>query len=230
MISNFVRIATITLVVCAVIITALLVRREFFLSEAIVPKSIPLRHLSDSTWKQLIKSDLMSGSQNAKIKIVEFFDYECPYCRRIQPTLNEIRRRYPNDVAIIYRHFPLPYHSAAFPSAVASECANEQGKFEVYHRKLFEHQGQATSTDWVGLARNVEIPNITGFRECIEQSIPSEKIYSDMRLGESLEIAAIPTLIVDGMLFQGALAINDLDKIVQKALQSQSSQIPSANE
>ena len=68
--------------------------------------------------------------ENGKIKIVEFFDYECPFCQRIQPTLNEIHRRYPNDVAIIHRHFPLPYHSSAYPSAVASESANEQGKLK----------------------------------------------------------------------------------------------------
>ena len=172
----------------------------------------------------------MSGSQDAKIKIVEFFDYECPFCRRIQPTLNEVRRRYPNDVAIIYRHFPLPYHSAAYPSAIASECANEQGKFEAYHATLFEHQDQATNIDWVGLARNVGIPDVTDFRECIEQNILSEKIYSDILLGESLEITAIPTLIVDGMVFQGVLDTNDLDKIVQKALQSQNSKIPSIKE
>lgn len=187
--------------------------------ESIVPKPIPLRHLSDSTWKQLVKSDLMSGSQEAKIKIVEFFDYECPYCRRIQPTLDEIRRRYPNDVAIIYRHFPLPYHSAAYPSAIASECANEQGKFESYHAALFEHHGFSKSLNWTNLAMAVGIDDLMRFQECVNLETYSGKITHDMQLAESVQISGVPTLIVEGNIFEGIIAVNELDKIIQDAIQ-----------
>ena len=157
----------------------------------------------------------MSGSQDAKIKIVEFFDYECPFCRRIQPTLNEVRRRYPNDVAIIYRHFPLPYHSAAYPSAIASECANEQGKFEAYHVALFEHHGFSKSLNWTKLAMAVGIDDLMRFQECVNLETYSGKITHDMQLAESVQISGVPTLIVEGNVFEGIIAVNELDKIIQ---------------
>ena len=213
------RVATTILVICAVIITALLVRREFFLSEVSASEPIPVRHLSDSTWNKIIGRDLILGSHTAKIKIVEFYDYECPFCRSIQPALNEILRKYPNDVAIIHRHFPLPYHSTAYSSAIAVECASEQNQFEAYHAALFERQRLSASLNWTELARIVGIPDLPRFQECVEAEIHSDKIKRDMRLAESLQINAIPTLIVEGVVFEGVLTVNELDKIIQDVTQ-----------
>jgi len=225
----FLRIATTILLVCAVTITALIVRREFFLSYNMPqPDLTPIRQIDMDTWQQVLKGGLVIGPSTAKVKIVEFYDYECSFCRRIQPNLNEIRQKYPADVSIILRHYPLSFHATAYSSAIAAECAYSQGLFEVYHGALFEHQNLVATLDWIGLARNVGIPDLPRFRECVEQNIPSVKIDDDIRLGESLEIIAIPTLIINRMLFQGVLAVSDLDKLVQQVIQN--SEIPSIDE
>ncbi len=216
---TFPTVVTTILVICAVIVTALLVRREFFLSGDISkPDPSPVRQLDVTAWQQASENGLILGSHTAKIKIVEFYDYECPYCRRVQPTVDEIRQKYPTDIAIVYRHFPLSFHATAYSSAIAAECANYQGRFEAYHEALFERQDLSASPDWTGLAQTVGMPDLSRFRECVEQGVPSEKVDADTRLADSLEINAIPTLIVNGKLFQGVLSVNELDKIVQQAL------------
>lgn len=210
---------TTILVICALTVTALLVRRELLLYDNVSnPEPSQIRQLDAATWKRLSENDAILGSHEAKVKIVEFFDYECPFCREVQPTLDKIREKYPTDVAIIYRHFPLPVHSTAYSSAVAVECANRQGKFEVYHKALFGLQGISVGLDWVGLAQTVGVTDMGGYRECVEQEIPFEEINADTRLAKSLGIDAIPTLIINGKLFQGVLSVSQLEMIVQSAL------------
>ena len=218
--NTFSSVLTTVLVICAVTITALLVRREFFSPDDLTESDpSPVRELDVDAWLQASENGIILGSNTAKVKIVEFYDYECSFCREIHPTLEEIRRKYPAEVAIVHRHFPLPFHTTAYPSAIAAECAHSQGWFEVYHKALFEQQGLSASLDWIGLARVVGMPDLPRFRECVEQRVPSEKIDDDLRLGESLAITAIPTLIVERKLFQGVLTTAELDEIVQRATQ-----------
>ncbi len=208
------------LVICALTVTALLVKREIPLFKSIFNFApSPIRQLDTTTWQRVSENDLILGPYVAEVKIIEFYDYECPFCRRLQSTIDEIRQMYPTDVAVIYRHFPLPSHTTAYPAAIAVECANLQGKFEIYHKALFSLQGVSSNLDWIGLAQAIGVTDLDSFRECVEEEIPSEKINTDTRLARSLEIDAIPTLIVDGKLFQGVLSTSELDKIIQQVLQ-----------
>lgn len=89
-----------------------------------------------------VNNSPISGSRNAKVIIVEFSDFECPFCARAYSTVKQIQADYPNDVAIAYKHLPLTQiHPNAERAAQASVCAQEQGKFWEYHDKLFESQG-----------------------------------------------------------------------------------------
>ncbi|MDE2770924.1 MAG: DsbA family protein [Bacteroidota bacterium] len=217
---TFSNVFTTVLVVCAVTITAILLRREFFSPDDLTePSPSPIRQLDVDAWRQASENGIILGSSTAKVKIVEFYDYECSFCSRVRPTLDEIRQKYPAEVAIVHRHFPLSFHTTAYQSAVAAECAHSQGRFEVYHKALFEQQGLSASLDWIGLARVVGMPDLPRFRECVEQRVPSEKIDDDIQLGESLAITAIPTLIVERKLFQGVLTTTELDEIVRRAIQ-----------
>src|SRR3989338_11114828 len=84
--------------------------------------------------------DNVKGSVNAKVTIIEHSDFQCPFCGRAAPTVKQVLAAYPNDVKLVYRHFPLPSHSQAQKAAEASECAAQQGNFWEYHDKLFENQ------------------------------------------------------------------------------------------
>ena len=102
--------------------------------------------LMDYETGEIIKADMppitdqdhVMGAKNGKITMVSFSDFECPYCARFKLTADQILENYPNDVTLVFKHFPLSFHQYALPAAVASECAAEQGKFKEMHDKLFE--------------------------------------------------------------------------------------------
>ena len=97
---------------------------------------------------QITDQDHVTGAKDGKITIVEFSDFECPYCGRNKTTTDQILKDYPNDVTLIFKHFPLSFHQYAKPAAVASECANDQGKFWEMYNKLFDlNLKQALNTD-----------------------------------------------------------------------------------
>lgn len=87
---------------------------------------------------QITSDDHKKGAINGQITMMEFSDFECPFCARFFPTVEQVKANYANDVTIVYKHFPLSFHQMAKPAAVAAECANEQGKFWQMHDKLFE--------------------------------------------------------------------------------------------
>ena len=81
------------------------------------------------------------GGEGASVKIVEFSDFECPYCRSVVPIIEGLLEKYGDKISLEYRHFPLSFHASAQKAAEASECAREQGKFWEMHDLIFEVQG-----------------------------------------------------------------------------------------
>ena len=82
--------------------------------------------LSDSLWQVISEYQTASGPRSAPVKLVEFYDYECPFCGDFQPVLDTIRAKYPDEVTVIYRHYPLSYHTGAYDAAIAAECAKSR--------------------------------------------------------------------------------------------------------
>jgi len=95
---------------------------------------------------QITEDDNQTGAKNGKITLLEFSDFECPYCARFIPTVNQIKDAYPNDVTVVFKHFPLSFHPLAKPAAVATECAAEQGKFWEMHDAIFKLNEQQKFT------------------------------------------------------------------------------------
>src|SRR5690606_33549707 len=104
---------------------------------------------------QLTENDHIRGDPEAPVLIVECCDFECPFCERAFPTVKQVLDTYGDDVALVYRHFPLSFHPQAQKAAEASECAADQGKFWEYHDRVFEQQallsgGVAQMKKWAG--------------------------------------------------------------------------------
>lgn len=211
---------TTALVICAVVVTALVVRRELFLNRQQIAVQSPDYVLNDSLWKRVSAYETTYGPRSARARVVEFFDYECPYCKHLHPVLDSIRARYPQDVSLTYRHFPLDYHPAADRAAIAAECAGEQGLFKAYHDILFENQAQLSNStmSWTALAHDAGVPNMERFQTCVTDERTRHKVDADAVLAGVLGIDGIPTLIVNGSMYSGFMSVSDLDTIVQKAL------------
>lgn len=147
---------------------------------------IPAGTLADVT-----EADHIRGNKNASITLVEYSDFECPFCGQFHTTVQQVMKEYPNDVKIVYRHFPLSFHPQAEPAALAAECADEQGKFWEYHDGLFENQAQLGTAFYTQLAAQIGL-NATKFQDCLTKQTYLSKIQAQSQEGASAGVTGTP--------------------------------------
>jgi protein-disulfide isomerase len=131
----------------------------------------------------------------AKLTIVEFSDFECPYCSQYPPILSELVKQYPNELSVIYRHFPLPMHTGSVPAAQASEAANIQGKFWEYHDELFKNQPNFTSDDLIAYAETVGL-DIEKFKQDLSSEDVKRKVKEDSETAGKLKLNSTPSFYI----------------------------------
>ena len=144
------------------------------------------------------------GPAEAAVTIVEFSDFQCPFCQRAIPVLKELRERYPNDVRVVYRHFPLDsIHPRARPAAEASLCAHDQGKFWPYHDKLFENSAALADDDLRRYATELEI-DADRFERCLAERPHRETVETDLAAASTAGVNGTPAFFVNGIFLEGA--------------------------
>jgi protein-disulfide isomerase len=211
------------LAVCALVFTGLIVQARFFSSASRQQKHInsPLVTRQVPHWRKLKLTGQRAGPADAPVQIIEFFDYQCPFCKAVQPAVKAIRQKYPKKVAVYYENNPLSMHINAFGAAVAAECARHLApkSFMAYHDALFAHQYLLGRPGlYERLATEVGISDSTGFRLCVENKSPAYRIASGQALANKLNIHCVPTFIINGSLVSGALTERQLNGLVQGAL------------
>lgn len=142
--------------------------------------------------------DPFLGNKNAKVTVIEFSDFQCPFCQRAySDAVTGIKRDYANTgkVKLVYRDFPLSFHQEAQPAAEAAQCANEQGKFWEYHDKLFENQGQLSSTYYKQLASDLKL-DTSKFNSCLESRKFKSEVEKDFSDGNRAGVSGTPTFFI----------------------------------
>jgi len=157
------------------------------------------------------------GDAGAPVEIIEFSDFQCPYCIRGAETLNQVKEKYGDKVTIVYRHFPLPMHDRAHRAAEASECANEQGKFWEYHDALFANQRAMTEEDLSGYAQASGL-DLTKFTECLASGRHVATVDQDMKDGENAGMSGTPGFFINGIFLGGALPIEKFSEVIDAEL------------
>jgi len=169
------------------------------------------------------------GDKNAKVTIVEFSDFQCPFCRRFwKETLPQIEKDYidTGKVQFAYRHFPLTaIHPAAVPAAQASECANEQGRFWQMHDKIFDEQeklsaggtAQFEASDLKKWASDLGL-NTTQFNQCLDSGKFTKNVTDDEQEAQKLGINGTPTIFVNGLSLVGAQPYDSFKSLIDKEL------------
>ncbi len=214
------RLASITtgvLVLCAVVVTIAVVKREFVerpdevdVSQTIRAIEIPEGLFDEGVWL---------GSKDAAVVVVEFSDFQCPYCQDAARTLRELRLRYGDQVAVLYRHYPLTsIHPYAMEAAIAAECAGAQNAFERFHDVLFADQASIGNTDWTEFAVRAGVPSVAEFEGCLDEDWPVVRVERDMRAGERVGVRGTPTVIVGDKLMIGAPSRDAMEAEVARAL------------
>jgi protein-disulfide isomerase len=137
------------------------------------------------------------GPENAPVTIVEFADYECPFCQRLAPLLDELFEKHKNEVRMVYKFMPLPMHPRGEPSARAAIAAQDQGKFWEMERALFAAAGRLEDVDIDGMARQLGL-DMNRFHA--DEAAPATKarIDEDHKLADDLGVKGTPTIYVDG--------------------------------
>jgi len=175
---------------------------------------------------KITDNDIKIGSDDAKVKIVEFSDFQCPYCKMFQSTVDDIVKEYGDDVQLVFKNLPLDsIHPRAGAAALAGECANEQGKFIDYSAKLFDNQKDWTKAEdnklFVRYAVQLKMDS-NKFNQCLKDNKYKDAISATVAQAEEFGISGTPALFINDKFKGGVTQAGDLKAIIDEYLGKQS--------
>jgi protein-disulfide isomerase len=205
--------ASVVVVCCAVVLTALVVRRELFQPASRTHD----RAVAD--WRRYAAQGRRTGSADAAVTVVVFSDFQCPACRQLADQLDSIRARHPGQVAVVYRHFAItPVHPFAQAAARASECAGLQARFDAFHDALFREQALLGTVPWRHFATEAAVPDLAAFDRCVAGTAPDAAVARDFQAGRELGVSGTPTLLINERRIEGTPPLPELEAYVRRGL------------
>lgn len=157
------------------------------------------------------------GPATAKITIVEFSDFQCPFCSRGKATMDEVMKAYPNDVKLVFKHLPLPFHNEAKNAAKASMAAAKQGKFWEMHDALFENQAKLGAALYDELAKKIGL-DVAKFKTDMTSKEIEDQIKADEDQAQKLAFQGTPGFVVNGVAVKGAYPTEHFKMIIDRLL------------
>mgnify|MGYP006088905855 CR=1 FL=1 len=168
------------------------------------------------------------SSTKKKVAVLEYSDFQCPFCKRVQKTLKKLRVEYGDKVQFAYRHFPLPFHKQASTLAEAVECAREQNKFWELQSVIYQIQEAFEASDVLRAASEAGISNMDDFKSCMDKGKYRDRIANDLKDGAQMGIQGTPTFIIgsfdsetdtiSGEMFSGAVPEEKFVSAIKKYL------------
>jgi thiol-disulfide isomerase/thioredoxin len=158
------------------------------------------------------------GNPNAQIVITEFSDFQCPYCKSVQPTLKEVLRAYGDKVRLEFKHLPLEQHPLAKISAQAAFCGGKQGRFWEYHDTVFG--SDELSREFLDLAANKAGLQLPLFQQCLASAESRLAMIADLQDAKRLGIDSTPTFLINGKLLRGAASLDQFKSTIDRELKS----------
>lgn len=176
--------------------------------------------------KKVTKTDHIRGNANAKISVIEYSDFQCPFCQRVHPTLKSVLEKYGDKVNWVYRHYPLPFHNPeATSKAEAAECANELGgndKFWEMTDYFYENMGSKVD-ELPAIAKKIGL-NESAFKTCLESGKYKDHINKDMSEGSAAGVTGTPGNIVlnnktgEAIALKGAKPLSSFETVIDEML------------
>jgi protein-disulfide isomerase len=157
------------------------------------------------------------GSKDSKVTVVEFSDFECPYCSKAATATNDIKKKYGEKVRVIFRHFPLSFHKNAHLAHQASAAAGEQGKFWEYHDKLFANQRALTRPDLEKYATELSL-NMAKFKDALDKNTYAASVDADIELGKKVFVQGTPSMFINGERVTNPTDIGAISVLIDKHL------------
>jgi protein-disulfide isomerase len=157
------------------------------------------------------------GPADAKVTIVEFSDFECPFCGRATPTVEQLMKKYDGKVRLVFREFPLPMHKSAAKAAEAALCANEQGKFWPMYEKMFANQEKLEVSDLKGYAKDLGLDS-SKFDACLDTGKMQSAVQTDVQAGRSVGVDGTPAFFINGRPYSGAQPLEKFEEVIDSEL------------
>src|SRR5690349_23246962 len=162
------------------------------------------------------------GSRSATVTIVEFSDFECPYCNAVQRTLKQVLENYQDEVRLVFKHLPLEGHRNSLPAARAAYCAGEQDRFWQFHDALFAG-GNLSPPVFEQIASDLGL-GLPKFQECVASERSRAAVVKDIEAAGLLRLDSTPSFVVNGKVIKGALSFAVFQKIIEQELSQRATQ------
>jgi protein-disulfide isomerase len=159
----------------------------------------------------------LRGPQSAKVTIVAVSDFQCPFCKKVEPTLQQILQTYPNDVRIAYKHMPLDFHAKAPEAHAAAEAAHQQGKFWEMYAKIFENQTELSLEKYEAYALDLGL-DVDRFKQDMASIDVKQRIDADKKEVEKLGVMGTPAFFINGRYLSGAQPFENFKALIDAEL------------
>lgn len=161
----------------------------------------------------------VTGGKDAKVTIVEFSDFQCPFCAKGAEILNQLKKKYGNKIKVVFKNFPLPFHNHAEDAAVAGLCANEQGSnyFWKMHDQMFANQDALDTEGLKKTAKKIGL-KMDQFEKCLSEKKYLSQVKADMEEGRKIKVKSTPTFFINGQLINGAQPVEVFSEIIDEEL------------
>lgn len=177
---------------------------------------VELRPTKIKEWRDYAREGISLGASNARVTIVEFSDFFCPFCRKAAPDIRQVRDRFPQDVRFVYRHLPLG--DASYPTAIAAECASRAGRFDAFHDLLFELIDSVATVKFSTIAHRAGIRDTSTFKNCMNDSTALSAVQRDVQAAKSLGVTGTPTILINDARFPANPGAERMIDVVAKLL------------
>ncbi len=161
------------------------------------------------------------GTDTPALRIVEFSDFQCPFCAQSAPIMKQVVEYYSGLIQYVYRHMPIDeLHPDAWNASLASTCADEQNSFWTYHDEIFANQDNLSKDNLFALAQNMSL-DMDQFKSCFDSEKYAYQVRRDMNDGAELDIEGTPTFFVNGEMLSGVLSLDQWKVILDAFLLSE---------
>lgn len=164
-----------------------------------------------------VDDDPSKGPATAKVTIIQFAEYQCPYCGKAGESLNEVAKVYGDQVRFVFRDYPLDFHPRAIPAAIAANCANKQGKYWEVHDTLMADQQSLAEADLERAATKAKV-NLAQWNECRKDPAMEAEIKKDFDDGQAAGVSGTPAFFINGVFINGAQPYEKFKSIIDAEL------------
>ncbi|MED5261167.1 MAG: thioredoxin domain-containing protein [Myxococcota bacterium] len=160
------------------------------------------------------------GPEDAAVTVVEFSDFQCPFCARVLPTLDQIRNEYGDQVRVVFKHLPLSFHQKAPAAHAASEAAHKQGKFWEMHDKIFKNQRQMSEANYVVWAGEIGL-DVETFKKDMASAAIKARVDQDVKEAGRLGVTGTPGFFINGRHMSGAKPFSEFKVVIDEEIKKE---------